>query len=426
MNEILNKLLDSLATLLPEVTVPVKLGLIGGIVLLVLFLVCFGLSYAGKIEKYTKLLIEGSKKFASVGAVTDENVDVVYEELKKHPEAVINGWSTFLDQRVGVPSDYFPARDVLSAREFSGKRTLGKSLFVILGTIIWAIVGLIGYYFYGSYPSAPDIDGGSAAGIVLALEFLIIPIGLFIIFYLSLDIVYGKKQKRLGLAYTSFCETLDACVVVTDKEEEAFVSDNLAEINKRVEELVAGRLDDEIIEVVTVPRQVDVGDVSVSDVLKSLGIDKEPEPAPVEPVVEEKKEPSPEELEREAFVASALENKDFVRYALENEKEIQEWLEHKDDEPEPMPEPAPEPEPEAPAPPDFSQMTEEESYDWVEMVLQVCEQALQDKNTDPEDLNTMGMLLDQTLAVLDEPTCVAAITDYLGKLADKYFSIVEG
>ena len=77
MNEILNELLDSLASLVPSLTVPVKLGLIGGIAMLVLFLICFGLSYAGKIEKYTKLLLAGIKKFSELKIVTEENVGVV-------------------------------------------------------------------------------------------------------------------------------------------------------------------------------------------------------------------------------------------------------------------------------------------------------------------------------------------------------------
>lgn len=417
MNDLLEKLFDTLTTgFLPELSVSVKLGLLGGIVLLVLFFVCWAISSASNISKYTKQLIAGSRKFAETGPITDENVDVVYEELKKHPEAVSNGWSVFLEQRVGAPSDYFPARDVLSSRELNGKHTVGASLFTILGTIVWALIGLLGYFYYDKY-NPGSLDLGTVASVIMMLEFLIIPVGLFIILRLSLDIIYGKKAKRMSLAYTSFCETLDNCCVVTDKEEESFVSDNLAEINRRVEELIAGRMDDEVIEVVTVPKNVDPDEEfpSVGEVLRNMGIDEEPkaeEPKPA--VVEEPKEPTPEEKERMAFVESALANEDFVKYALANEDTIYELLNKKE-----------EPAPEQPAV-DFTQMTKEESYEWVENVLTICEIALHDPNTDPQDLETMGVLMDQALASLDDPTCQAALTDYLGKIAEKYYQIVEG
>ena len=421
MYDILDKLFDKLGNaFLTNIDMSVKLGVIGGILLLVVFCICLGLTAASRIAKYTKLLIAGSKKIASMEPITDENVDVVYDELKKHPDAVSSGWSLFMDQRVGVPSDYFPARNVLSTSEFNGKRTLGKSLFVILGTIVWVLIGLLGYY-YCTKVNPAALDTSSVAGIILALEFLIIPIGLFVIFCLSLDIVYGKKIRRLSMAYTSFCEILDERVVVMDKQEDAFVSDNLAEINKRVEELIAGRLDEDMIEVITVPKTVDpIADElpSVSDVLKSMGIEeKKEEPAPVEetPVEEPKEEENPLTPEQVALLDDTLNNEEFVRYALDNEEMIRDLLKKAE---EPEEEPAPEPVV------DFSDMTEEETFDWVETVLHICDDALYDKNTDPEDLENMGVLLDQALAALDDPTCQAAITDYLGKLADKYFRLI--
>ncbi len=420
MYDILDKLFDKLGNaFLTSIDMPVKLGVIGGILLLVIFCVCLGLTSASKIAKYTKLLIAGSKKIASMGPITDENVDVVYDEIKKHPDAVSSGWSLFMDQRVGVPSDYFPARNVLSTSEFNGKRTVGKSLFVILGTIVWVLSGLLGYYYCTNVnPNALDV--GSVAGIILALEFLIIPIGLFVIFCLSLDIVYGKKIRRLSMAYASFCEILDERVFVAEKEEDAFVSDNLAEINKRVEELIAGRLDEDMIEVITVPKTVDpIGDElpSVSDVLRSMGIEeKNEEPAPAEetPVEEPEKEENPLTPEQVALLDDTLNNEEFVRYALDNEEMIRNLLKKAEEPEEPAPEPAV----------DFTDMTEEQTFDWVETVLHICDDALYDRNTDPRDLENMGVLLDQALAALDDPTCQAAITDYLGKLADKYFKLI--
>ena len=428
MNEFLTKIFDKLSTgFLPNVSVSVKLGAIGGIVLVVLFLICLGLANASKIAKYTKLLIAGSRKFARMEPITDENVDVVYDELKKHPEPVSTGWSLFLDQRVGAPSDYFPSRNVLTAREFNGKHTAGKSLFTILGAIVWMIVGLLGFAYFSQYdPSA--FGNGTFVSIVLALEFLIIPIGLYIIFLLSLGIVNDKKLSRLAMAYTSFCEVLDDKVIVTDKEADEFVSDNLAEINKRVQELVAGKDEDEIVDIITVPKSIDpdLGKYpSVSEVLKNMGIYEEAEKpiesaekpveeeAPVAPV--EEKPLTEEELAQLEFLDKAMEKEDFVRFALDNEDYIQELIKL-----------AEQPQEEEPAPAiSFEEMTEEETFEWVENVLQICEEALNDENVDPEDLDGMGVLMDEALASLDDPTCRAALTDYLGKLAEKYYSIVS-
>jgi hypothetical protein len=90
---------------------------------------------------------------------------------------------------------------------------------------------------------------------VIALEFIIIPVAVYIICFLLIDIVYNRQIRRLQLAFTSFCELLDAKVVVSDREEREFVSDNLSEINRRVDELIKGRLtDEEVIEVVTAPK----------------------------------------------------------------------------------------------------------------------------------------------------------------------------
>ena len=433
MKEILDKIFNTLDGFLPSVSVSVKLGVIGGILLLILFLICLAIGGSSKIAKYTKLLLAGSRKFAVMEPITDENVDVVYDELKKHPEPVSTGWTAFMEQRVGAPSDYFPAKTVLSAREFSGKRTAGKSLFAIFGAVIWMIVGLLGYYFYAQHDGT-SLSSGTFVSVVLMLEFLIIPIGLYIIFLLSLGIDVDKKVRRLSFSYASFCEILDERVVVTDREADAFVTDNLAEINKRVQELVAGRSEDEIIDVITVPKTVEPdlsAFPSVGEMLKNMGIEDELEVAeeeeePVEepvPEVTAQPEPEPEETEEELtpeeaekydFLKDALHNEDFVRFALENEDVILELIDRSQEPEEPQE-----------APVDLSQMTEEETYEWVESILQICELALHDENTSPDDLDEMGVLMDETLAVLDDPTCRAALTDYLGKLADKYYSIVE-
>ncbi len=364
--EILNSFFAKCSEILPAISTPLKLGIIGGVLMIVLFVIGLIVASASKIDRYRKTLIRTSTKLASLQSVTDENVDDVYAELKQHPERVQMGWSNFLDHRIGVPSDYIPAKEVLSDRAYSGKHAGGKMLFAILGVIVWAAVAAIGFMYYFSYDTKFLVDNSlSFAGILMSLEFLVIPIALYIIFLLSLGIVFDKKVKRLAMAYTSFCENLDEVVVVADKEEEEFVSNNLAEINKRVEEILAQYGDDEIIEVIAAPKAVEPK--KMEDIVpESL----RPAPAPA-PVVE----PTPvynfeEELIDEAVAATVPEKPDA---------------------------------------------------EWVAAILLVATHAMEDDSVDPADLDTLGQLLEVAKSRLSDVELIESVEGCLGALADTYF-----
>ena len=87
------------------------------------------------------------------------------------------------------------------------------------------------------------------------------------------------------MAFTSFCEMLDSKIVVADADEKEFVSDNLEEINRRVEELIAGRTaSDRIIEVITAPAVEKAEEAE--DTTDILPLEEEPEPEPIKQITE--------------------------------------------------------------------------------------------------------------------------------------------
>ncbi len=279
MQEIVNKLTELLGGFLPEIDISIKLGVIGGVIILLLFFIALAMSAGSKITKYRKKLIAGAKSLNAQPPITEANIDVVYKELGGHPEEVKKGWEAFMDQRIGYPSDYITTKDVLNSREFSGKGAAAKVFLAILGAIVWALIAVVGYM--------TGVEADTVMSAVIALEFVIIPVAVYIITLLLLDIAYNRKIRRLGLAFISFCEILDAKVIVSDKEEREFVSDNLEEINRRVEELIAGREGGEdVIEVIAAPKVEEVEEIEVPE---------EPEEEPIaeeEPAAIEEEEPA--------------------------------------------------------------------------------------------------------------------------------------
>lgn len=302
MAEFATKITDLLSGVLESVDVSIKLGVIGGLIILVLFFIAWAISAGSKIDGYRKKLIACNKKLNEQPPITDENVDVVFNELESHPEEVKQGWKAFLDQRVGYPSDYITSKEVLSKREFSGKGAAAKVFFGIVGAIVWAFVALVGF----GAGLANELS--TAANVIKAIEFIVIPVAMYVICLLLLDIIFNRKIRRLSLAFTSFCEMLDGKIVVADADEKEFVSDNLEEINRRVEELIAGRTaSDRIIEVISAPA------AEKSEEVQSLEEIVEEESEPEEVVVKEEPEPAPAPVQ---LAEMTTEQKDIFFEAL--------------------------------------------------------------------------------------------------------------
>ncbi|MCR4660979.1 MAG: hypothetical protein K5765_03130 [Clostridia bacterium] len=388
----IKELVDKLNTgFLPDLDISIKLGLIFGILILICFFVCWAIASACKIAKYRKTLIGDIKKLNDVGDIKIENAGVVYETLKNHPEEVKDGWSDFLDQRVGFPSNYMPASKVLSKREFSGKNTVGKVLFGIVGIILVALSGVIGFL-------SELTDGKvSATEILVAIQFILIPVAFYIICLLLLNVVYSKQIVRLEKAYKSFVEILDERVVIEDREEKEFNSESLDEISQKVAELLRNKEENnEVIEVITIPTA-----------------------EKVEELPEEFEEPAEEKVEEPV--------EETVKEPEETVEETVEEVKQEEPEVEPEPELEPEPEPiveEEPVPVAESKklenMTEDEQDDFFFGIIDIVADACFDESLTQDDYFELAEYLDyraQETGAYDDPGAKEIIELCFDKLA---------
>ena len=278
MQEFVDSLMENLSGFLPDLENSIKLGIIGGIVILLLFAISCIIASCGRITKYRKQLISSIKYFNQKETITDANVEEAYEEIKKHPEEVGKGWSTFLDQRVGYPSDYVEKAAVFSRKEFNLKSPAGSLFLGICGAIVWCVIALIGFM--------SDVEADTILKAITGLEFLIIPVAIYIICLLLLDIIYNRKMFRMQMAFDSFLDIIDDKVVVSDKQEREFVSDNLDEINKRVQEILNAReKDDEVIEVITTPKIEPVEEATNEEIIQEDVVEEAVTPEPEEEVI---------------------------------------------------------------------------------------------------------------------------------------------
>ena len=351
MKETVNNILNQLSELVPGIDVSILLGICGGIVILLLFFIALAISAGSKITSYRRQLIASTKFLHEQEPVDENNVDKIYDEIAKHPEEVQKGWQCFMDQRIGYPSDYIVGKEVLSTREFSGKTTFSKVFLILFGAIVWALVAVAGFMC-----DLPDANTIMSA--IVSLEFVIIPIAVYVISILLLDIAFSRKIKRLEMTFMSFCEMLDSKVVVSDKDEREFVSDNLEEINRRVEELIASRLEDEeVIEVITAPKVEEIEEEDIPDF--------------IEPDYEE--EPSYEE-------------------------------------------------PEAPQPRLISEMTQDERENYFKLLINLVERAINDENCDEDDYAMIAAAINEesiASGAVNDPEDMAIFEICFRRLAEK-------
>lgn len=350
-----------------------KIAVIGVIVTAVIFVLAILISSFSRINGLRKKLISVTKKIAATERVDEENVESVYAELKRLPEAVEKGWGRFLEEKNGYPSDYMPAHDVLDSREYSGKNTFGKAFFCVLSVVWWVIasVMIIGAC-KGDLAAVGIEDFTSEFSLVASIiTTVLLPVAVFVFFYFILGYVYGKQRKRLELCYASFQDILDARVVIAQKPEEPYAGDELEDIKAKVDELMAGRMEDgaEDAEVFTVPE---------SDVLA------EPE------VLPEEEEPEEEAEEEEPAEEEVLPEEEA---AAEAEEEV------------------------------YVPMTKEEEARYLSVLLIVVDKALADPETTDEDLEEIAVLIETAkINGFQEEEDQKILEECLIKLAERYYS----
>lgn len=361
----MDKVIEAVKSLLDKVTFlpnyELKLAIAGGILILLVFLIALLVAAGSKINSLRKRILSSTKQIGAVGIISEENIDVVYNELNKLPEPVSKGWSCFMDQRFGYPSDYMPANDILSLRTYKGKNTVGK---VMLNILSLAILCLISFFAldlcYADFIRVGIVDFTANFALVASIiATILVPCLVWLICILLLGLRYDKQLKRLEMTYASFQDILDEKVVVYATEEEAFVSENLEEIKKKVDELVSGRMEDlEVVEVITSPKVEEVEIISTDEV--ETAVEEEPIPVEAEVVAAQPQKATP--------------------------------------------------------------MTKEEEKRYLEILLVVVDNAINDDNTSLEDLESIAtLILTAKSEGFSDPADQAILDTCLEKIADQYF-----
>lgn len=257
MENIVQKVSELLSSLTFIPNTALRLAFVGIILLVVLFALALVFGLFSNIKGLIKKLLAVICNLAKIERVDEENVEELNLEFSRLPESVGDGWSHFMEQRIGYPSDYMKEKSVLDENTYSTKNNLGKLFFKIFGFLAVALIATLATLVLAD--DAQNIglqdfikDFKVVGGIVGAVA---LPILFYIIFDVILGVVFRKQRKRLQFVYKSFLDTLDDKVVIFACEEEEFSSENLEQIAQNIEDLIAKRIDNkENTEVISSPK----------------------------------------------------------------------------------------------------------------------------------------------------------------------------
>jgi hypothetical protein len=370
-------------TFIPSVAL--QLAFVGVILLLIIFIVAVLISCGSRIKGLTKKILKVNTVFTKMEQVDEENVYSVNAELVKLPEAVADGWGRFLEQRIGYPSDYMKEKSVLDENTYSNKTTAGKYVFKIFGFLVLSLIAIFTVFLCATDASNVGLkdffDNFNVVGGLVGSIFF--PILYYIIFDIIISEIYKKQRYRLQLVYKTFQDTLDLKVVIYANEEEEFVSDNLEEITKNIEGIIAQRMDDkEMVDVITTP--------SIYELEKNFEDEKD-ETEEVE--IKEEVAAEPEKVTEEIIVPE------------EKVEESSEDMETMADEVVAV-----------------VPLTAEEQERYLEVLTVIVENAINDPETKREDLEEIAVLIYNNVDSFENEQDRKILDDCLQRLADLFYS----
>ena len=372
----MEELFGSIGEMLDKITflpsMDLKLAILGAILVIVFFLISLIFATGSKINGLRKKILSAINGLNVVSKIDENNVEIVYSELKKLPAPVAKGWGMFLEQRDDYPSTYIQARDVINDREHGGRNTAGKVVFAVFSAIVWALIALCAAMICPADGFALEalFKDYLIASILFAI---LVPVVVFVIFWFVLCYIYSKQRKKLDATFVSFQDTLDEKVVIAPKEEEPYKEDTIEDVSKRVEELTEGRMADEEKDVITAPEPVEEEYV-------------EPEE---EPVAEKEEEPEEEIVELDEEVPAPVEEE-----PVEEEREEEPYV----------------------------PMTPEEEERYLSILTVIVDDAIADPETTDEDLEEIAVIIAEAKeSGFPNEKDQAILEECLYKLADKYY-----
>lgn len=266
-------LLSKIPSLGPELS----LAIAGVAAVLVFFLISL-IFVAASSNKSFKKKLEGITVFINDGEViTEENVEGLHNRMETEmPDSINKGWSYFLEQRDGYPSDYITQRDVFEDKKpaKAGKVFFGITSAIVIILTIWVS------FMMGRTGSLKDFTFSQIADKPLLLAGIIAslcaPLLAYIIFRAILGAACNKQLKKTKAAFADFQTALDEKIMIYAEPEDEFISDNMSEINAEIEEILANKLNNrEIVEIITVPKIEETEPVDAEEPVEEEVIEEE-------------------------------------------------------------------------------------------------------------------------------------------------------
>ncbi|HQC55328.1 MAG TPA: hypothetical protein PKX91_06370 [Clostridia bacterium] len=292
-------------------TPAVYIILVAFVLLLLGFLVAVIIANTGKMKKFKQQLDDTTAYVNATGFIDEENVEGVYSRISAMPRSVSDGWSNFMEQQTGKPSDYIPEKEVLGSKKSNPNYAPGKKFITLFGSIIVLLTLLLCAICYADafYTMPAGWDGLVAVTnfVLPVVGTIAIPAIIYLIFKAILSGINSSKFKKLRASFIKFQDALDSNVIIFREEQDDFITENIEEINAAIEDILANKLkDSEILEIVTTPVVQEIYET------EEIEIEEEEPVAVVEKPIVEEEEPV-EPIEEEQVIEEEL---------TEEEKEI--------------------------------------------------------------------------------------------------------
>jgi ABC-type multidrug transport system fused ATPase/permease subunit len=283
---------------------PLYIALLGVAVLVVLFIAALIGFRASKLNKLKKNLKYANEYIESIGIIDEHEVPELYNRIERLPKAIQQGWSKFMEQQVGYPSDYIDDQSVFADKKVDKIKDSGRNTFALLGEIIIFItlfaVCILSRSQIAAIISNPSGIANWTALLINVLLGLALPNIVLLIFYLIYGFMHKRLTNKVASLFDEFQDLLDRSITLMREEVPEYVSENMQEINAYIEEILKNRLEDkEIIQLVTMP-EVEYTDF-IEDTADEAAADVAPEPEPEPQIIEEPvaQKPAKEKQEKE-------------------------------------------------------------------------------------------------------------------------------
>lgn len=265
--------------------------LIGAVLILLAFFIALIIVANGKANAFRKKLDDATAYVNATGVIDQSKLGGVYERIKAMPEPVAKGWSAFLEQQTGYPSDYITEKDVLGDRKAYAS---GKGFYTFVSTIaILIAIALSAICGYETFVGA-DVDVSLVANVVKfvlpVLGTLVVPAIVYAIFEAFLALANKNSFKKLSASFRAFQDALDNNVIVFSETQDEFIEENIEEISSAIEDILASKLKDSEIVVIVNPPKAEGEKVEEEPVAVEEPVEEVAAAVPVvveEPVVEE-------------------------------------------------------------------------------------------------------------------------------------------